>query len=146
MPDMQGITHWALGVNDLAESERFYTDVVGWEPKGRLNPKMSCFGVCGLDVLLCECPQPDRSDTQRNLVHHSFTFTPEGWVEAAKHLRSKGVTPDEIIYRERGYFPGREIYFHDPSGNRIEFRDPTWVPGMPKPSFEEMVGETTSAS
>ena len=138
MPKITGITHWALGVNDLAESERFYTDVVGLEPRGRLNPQLSCFRVCGLDILLCEQPAPPA--TEHGLVHHSFTLEPDEWERAAKHLLDKGVRPDPIVYRERGYFTGRELYFADPSGNRLEFRDPTWTPGMPTPTLEEVVG------
>ena len=37
-------------------------------------------------------------------------------------------------------FTGRELYFFDPSGNRLELRDPTWTEGMPEPSFEELAG------
>lgn len=48
---------------------------------------------------------------------------------------------ESLVYRERGYFTARELYFHDPSGNRLELRDATWVPGMPKPSFDEIVGK-----
>jgi hypothetical protein len=40
--------------------------------------------------------------------------------------------------RAKGCFTGRELYFHDPSGNRLEIRDPTWRKGMPEPSFEEI--------
>lgn len=138
MPKITGITHWALRVNDLEESERFYTEIVGLEPRGRLNPKLSCFCVCGLDILLCEQPEPRPAGEV--LVHHSFTLTPDEWERAAKHLWAKGVRPDPIVYRERGYYPGRELYFADPSGNRLEFRDPTWTPGMPTPTLEEIVG------
>ena len=37
------------------------------------------------------------------------------------------------------FFPGRELYFLDPSGNMLEIRDPTWKPGMARPTFEEIV-------
>lgn len=142
MPKITGITHWALRVNDLAESERFYTDIVGFEPRGRVNPKLSCFSVCGLDILLCE--QPEARATGATLVHHSFTLTPDEWEGATKHLWASGVRPDPVVYRERGYFPGRELYFEDPSGNRLEFRDPTWTAGMPTPTLEEIVGAPSS--
>jgi hypothetical protein len=41
--------------------------------------------------------------------------------------------------RAKGYFTGRELYFHDPSGNRLELRDPSWKQGMAEPPFEEIV-------
>ena len=137
MPNITGITHWALRVNNLEESERFYTDIVGLEPRGRLNDRMSCFSVCGLDILLCE--QPEGATTVEPMAHHSFTFTPDEWERAVKHVCDMDVQPDPIVYRERGYYPGRELYFSDPSGNRLEFRDPTWRPGMPTPSLEEIL-------
>jgi len=48
-----------------------------------------------------------------------------------------------IVYRERGFFPGREIYFLDPSGNILELRDARWRPGMPRPTFEELTSALT---
>jgi hypothetical protein len=45
----------------------------------------------------------------------------------------------ELEYRAQGYFTGRELYFYDPSGNRLEVRDPSWKKGMPEPSFDEIV-------
>src|SRR5512134_774905 len=99
MPNITGITHWALRVNNLEESERFYTDVVGFEPRGRLNDKLSCFSVCGLDILLCE--QPEGATVVEPLVHHSFTFTPDEWEQAVKHVCDMDVQPDPVVYRER---------------------------------------------
>jgi hypothetical protein len=72
-------------------------------------------------------------------VHHSFTVSPATFVEACKVFHQKGIPIVELHYRAKGYFTGRELYFHDPSGNRLELRDPTWKQGMPEPSFEEIV-------
>jgi hypothetical protein len=59
--------------------------------------------------------------------------------EKACHLfRTRGIRVVELIYRERGFFPGRELYFLDPSGNMLELRDPTWKPGMATPTYEEL--------
>ena len=44
----------------------------------------------------------------------------------------------DLSVRERGYFLGRELYFRDPSGNRLELRDPTWQTGMSTPTWEEI--------
>jgi extradiol dioxygenase family protein len=141
MPKISGVTHWAVPVNDLAESERFYAEVVGLEPRGRLggpNGDMSCFLAGDQSILLCQ--QPVTPPAGENLVHYSFTLTPEEWERGVRHLWQSGVRPTELLYRERGHFPGRELYFNDPSGNRLEFRDPAWQAGMPKPTLEEIVG------
>ena len=46
----------------------------------------------------------------------------------------------ELIYREHGFFTGRELYFLDPSGNLLEVRDPTWKAGMATPTLADLVG------
>ena len=65
-------------------------------------------------------------------------MTPETFEEACRVFRNRNVPIDDLVYRERGFFTGRELYFFDPSGNRLELRDPTWTAGMPEPSFEEL--------
>ena len=49
----------------------------------------------------------------------------------------RAADPDRATLSSEGVFPGRELYFFDPSGNRLELRDPTWHAGMPEPTFEE---------
>jgi hypothetical protein len=44
-----------------------------------------------------------------------------------------------MVYHEQGFFPGRELYCLDPSGNMLELRDPAWKPGMPQPTYEEIM-------
>jgi extradiol dioxygenase family protein len=59
--------------------------------------------------------------------------------QGCKLFQRMGVRIAEpIVYRERGHFTGRELYFLDPSGNMLELRDPTWKPGMPAPAYEEI--------
>jgi catechol 2,3-dioxygenase-like lactoylglutathione lyase family enzyme len=138
-----GITHWAIGVDNLEEAEAWYRDVLGLDYVGRLSGgNMCCFEVGGQKFLLCERTVPaNRTPEQDYPLHWAFELEPEEWEKAAKTLRQRGMTPAEpIYYREKGYFPGRELFLRDPSGNRIELSDLTWRPGMPKPTFEEIVG------
>ena len=52
---IEGVTHWSIPVNDLEESERFYGDLLGLTPMGRLgNSVMSCFNVGDHNILLCQ--------------------------------------------------------------------------------------------
>jgi len=137
---IEGVTHWSIPVNDLAESEAFYGELLGLTHKGRLgNSGMSCFNVGDNNILLCQREQPKPSSVDEPRVHHSFTVTPETLVKACKVFHEKKVPVEELIYRAKGHFTGRELYFLDPSGNRLELRDPTWKAGMPQPSFEEIV-------
>lgn len=137
---IDGVTHWSIPVNDLEESENFYRDVLGLEYKGRLgNSTMACFYVDGHNILLCERKEKvHRTPEQEGRTHHAFTVSPSEWDKAAKLFKDKGVEVDEIVYREKGFFTGREMYVLDPSANLIEIRDPSWQPGMPTPTFEEL--------
>lgn len=137
---IEGVTHWSIPVNNLEESEKFYGDLLGLEPRGRLgNQVMSCFNVGDHNILLCELEHPTQQASQRDpRVHHSFTVSPETFVQACKEFHERQIPIDGLVYRGRGVFTGRELYFFDPSGNRLELRDPTWQQGMPEPSFEEI--------
>jgi catechol 2,3-dioxygenase-like lactoylglutathione lyase family enzyme len=137
---IEGVTHWSIPVNDLAESEKFYGDLLGLKPLGRLgNSGMSCFNVGDHNILLCERgPNIDKAFKEDPNVHHSFTVSPETLVQACKLFYERKIPIDRLYYRAKGFFTGRELYFFDPSGNRLELRDPTWKAGMPEPSFEEI--------
>ena len=140
MLKIEGVTHWSIPVNDLGEAEKFYGDLLGLKSMGRLaNDVMACFNVGDHNILLCERREiPEKAEDDR--VHHSFTVSPETLNEACKVFKKENVSVAELYYRKGGYFPGRELYFMDPSGNRLELRDPTWKNGMPEPSFEEVAG------
>ncbi|MDP2602251.1 MAG: VOC family protein [Deltaproteobacteria bacterium] len=137
---IEGVTHWSIPVNNLDESEKFYGDLLGLKHLGRLgNSGMSCFNVGDHNILLCErSATVDKSHVEERNVHHSFTVSPETLVQACKIFRERNVRIEELYYRKGGYFPGRELYFFDPSGNRLELRDPTWKAGMPEPSYEDL--------
>jgi catechol 2,3-dioxygenase-like lactoylglutathione lyase family enzyme len=138
---IEGVTHWSIPVNNLEESEKFYGDLLGLRPLGRLgNSVMSCFNVGDHNILLCEREQTrEKPPVEDQRVHHSFTVSPETFVQACKIFHEKKIPIVELTYRAKGYFTGRELYFLDPSGNRLELRDPTWRAGMPEPPLEEIV-------
>jgi len=137
---IEGVTHWSIAVNNLKESEDFYGGMLGLKPIGRLsNNVMSCFNVGDHNILLCEREKPQDKSIVEDRVHHSFTVSPEGFAQACKTLHERNIPIVELEYRAKGHFTGRELYFYDPSGNRLEIRDPTWKKGMPEPSYEEIV-------
>ena len=144
MVTITGVTHWSIGVRDLEESERFYRGLLGLEYRGRLgSSRMACFSVGSHNILLCESPgaRPSAPD-EPTRVHHAFETAPDEWTTAVQRLHAQGVSfAGPIVYRERGFFPGREIYFLNPTGNVLELRDATWKPGMPTPSLEEMTAQ-----
>ena len=137
---IEGVTHWSIPVNDMEESERFYGELLGLDFKARLgNSIMTCFNVGDHNILLCEVAEPMEVLPDNDVrAHHSFTVSPETFDRACKVFKEEDVTVLGITYRARGVFCGREMYFLDPSGNRLELRDPMWVEGMPEPSYEEL--------
>ena len=137
---IEGVTHWSIGVNNLEESEQFYGDLLGLTAMGRLgNSGMSCFNVGDHNILLCERKDPESKKIKEEPnVHHSFTVTAETFQKACQIFDEKKIPIDQLVSRAQGFFTGRELYFFDPSGNRLELRDPTWVEGMPEPPFEEI--------
>ena len=140
---VDNVVHWSIPVNDLEESERFYRDVLGLTYRGRLgNSCMTCFTAGSHSILLCERKdRVVRTPEQDNRLHHSFEVSPEVFDKACHVFHERGIrVPEPIVYRERGFFLGREMYFLDPSGNLLELCDPTWKPGMPTPTYEEIVG------
>ena len=146
MIKIQGVTHWSIRVNDLEESERFYRDVLNLEYKGRLSGGgMACFSVDGNNILLAQRRTPVFNRALEDApLHHSFLVEPACFEDSCRLLHEIGVHIDSLVYRERGFFTGRELYFNDPSGNRLELRDATWQPGMPTPGLAEIIGEAAS--
>jgi len=141
MLKLDNVTHWSIPVNDLKEAEAFYQDVLGLEYKGRLgNSRMACFTIAGHSILLCERNEPVlRTPDQDNRLHHAFEVSPEVFEKACRLFSERGIRiAQPIVYREHGFFLGRELYFLDPSGNMLELRDPTWTSGMPTPTYEEI--------
>jgi catechol 2,3-dioxygenase-like lactoylglutathione lyase family enzyme len=137
---IEGVTHWSIPVNNLKDSEDFYGGLLGLKPLGRLNNNvMSCFNVGDHNILLCEREKPQDKSIVEDRVHHSFTVSPEGFVQACKTFHEKKIPIVELEYRAKGHFTGRELYFYDPSGNRLEIRDPSWKKGMPETPYEEIV-------
>ena len=83
---VEGVTHWSIPVNDLAEAEGFYGELLGLAPVGRLgNNVMSCFNVGDHNILLCERSNPvDGLSREDGGAHHSFTVSPETFDLACK--------------------------------------------------------------
>lgn len=136
------LTHWSMPVKDLEESEAFYGELLGLESRGRLGgPRASVFRVGDADFILWETGLESDPRLRDAGVHYAFTVSPEVWEQAVLTVHELGLTrKGPIVYRAKGTFLGRELYVHDPSGNVVELTDPTWVDGMPTPTFEEIVG------
>lgn len=136
------VLHWAVPVNDLEESKRFYTQVLGMHYRDNLGSDIVCmaFGEHPpTNVLLCRRPSSDAiSREEVGSSHYAFVVSPEDFDRAVVGLRNwtndrlvKPDTPDrpghwqegDVEYRRVKFFQGRSLYMLDPSGNTIEICD-----------------------
>jgi extradiol dioxygenase family protein len=149
MIKISAVTHWGVPVNDLDEAERFYTEIMGFRAIGRLpNGHMSCFEVCGQEIVLFLRKEPlVRTPEQDGLLHPlAFELAADEWEKAAHLIHERDIPLAlPIQYRTGSYYAGRELYILDPSGNMIELRDATWTAAQPRLSFEELVGAASPA-
>ena len=140
--NVEGVTHWSIPVNDLEEAEEYYGELLGLAPVGTIREQHHVL----LQRWRPQHPAVRASQSGGRAVEggrggasflHRFSrdlrACVQGLPREKRHHRSFDVSSP-------GVFTGRELYFFDPSGNRLELRDPTWTEGMPEPSFAELAG------
>lgn len=127
-----GLVHFSIPANDVDESLRFYTEILGMEFRGNVGANGRCV-VCGdVNLILVgrESPRPVEEPLTVNgaLCHQAFYVSSDEFDRAVDGLKEDGVRFDtgrDVEYRRTGTFTGRSFYFYDPSGNRLEINDPT---------------------
>lgn len=128
-----GILETALYVTDLEAAEAFYGGVLGLERIVRVKDR-HVFFRCGAGVLLLfngeETSRPVPPDARLPVPPHGTRGeghvcfrADEGEIDRwRKHLEAHGVAIEADFEWPAG---GRSIYFRDPSGNSLEFAEPT---------------------
>jgi catechol 2,3-dioxygenase-like lactoylglutathione lyase family enzyme len=123
----------ALYVSDLYEAERFYGDVLGLERIARVEGR-HVFFRCGQSVVLLfnaeATREPPAPDARLPVPPHGtvgeghlcFAATEVEMDRWKAHLTSRGIAIEAEFEWPRG---GRSIYFRDPSGNSLEFANPS---------------------
>ena len=71
-------------------------------------------------------------------VNHSFTVSRETLLKACELSLEHQVPIDQPVHRKQGFFTGRELYFFDPNGSKLERPGPNWSDVMPEPTVEEL--------
>ncbi len=135
----KAILESALYVDDLDAAEAFYRDVIGLERISRVGDR-HVFFRCGDGVLLLfnadETVKPPAPDARLPVPPHGakgdghlcFAAGEQEIDDWKEHLAKHGVAIEaEFEWPPFGDAPagGRSIYFRDPSGNSIEFANPT---------------------
>jgi len=135
--NVDGLVHFSLPVNDVEESLKFYTEVLGMTFRGPVGGNGRCVVTGDVNIILVgrEHPRPFDEPLEQNgsLCHQAFHVSSAEFDSAQEALAEHGIKVDEVEWRRKGTFTGRSLYFYDPSGNRLEINDPNppyWPEGV----------------
>jgi catechol-2,3-dioxygenase len=135
MADVNSISHSVICVDDLAESARFYCDVLGGEKrsavcfetedtlKGRSVHETYIVQDFVFFVALSEQPMPKPpADQHRGMqgFRNAFFVSREKFDETIESLKENGIGFEGPIDHPEGGPFGQSIYFKDPAGNFLE--------------------------
>jgi catechol 2,3-dioxygenase-like lactoylglutathione lyase family enzyme len=123
MPKTEGVLHFTIPVKNLDRSEKFYTEMLGFEKVGRTDRIV--FMRAGDDFFnLTYSENPITLNAEgRHEIHSAFRVTPQIFEETLRLLPAKGIEIFKQEDRQQGVFVGRSAYIRDPDGNVIEFID-----------------------
>lgn len=130
---LQGIAHFSIPVSDIANSTRFYTEIVGCRhlftvPRGNMA-FLDAGRVCV--ILVAREPPVNPREEDHGGVHHAFVIAHEDYPAALDHLRAHGIAITFEEDRRGGVLDGPRAYFRDPDGTVLEFIDLTRYAGRP---------------
>lgn len=120
---IRGLYEVAIRVNDLAQSEVFYREILGLEVGVRDEERGWLFlragGQAGMVVLM-----EDKGSWPTQ--HFAFRVEEVDLEAAAKTLVERGVRVEGPVYHD--WMPARSVYFSDPNGHDLELCAPVHKP------------------
>lgn len=120
MLNTQGVLHFSLPVTDLDRSRRFYEGILGLKVVEQ-SPRMVFLQTGDDYIILAKGDAPLKFDSsQTTPVHHAFKVKPEDFEPSLDYLRKSGVEVFHVEDRNEGVFWGKQAYFLDPDGNKLE--------------------------
>jgi catechol 2,3-dioxygenase-like lactoylglutathione lyase family enzyme len=131
MVAIKSVAHFSIPVSDVANSTRFYTEIVGCRHLATVaHGTMAFLDAAGTCLILVKRDPPInvRPDDHGG-VHHSFAVAHEDYQAALDHLRAHGVRVTFEEDRQGGVVNGPRAYFQDPDGTVLEFIDLTSYAG-----------------
>jgi lactoylglutathione lyase len=135
---VRGADHVGLTVTDLAASETFFTETLGFSLLGRDAEYPAAFLTNGdIIVTLWRAIDPATAipfDRKRNVGLHHLAFTVDSFAKLdALHARLAQAPGVKIEFAPEPLSggPTKHMMIREPSGNRLEFihRAPTPAPG-----------------
>ncbi len=119
----EGFVHFTIPVKDLDRSEKFYTEILGFD-KLRRNNHMVFLNAHGTSFVLTHSENPiDPNKDDKHDIHTAFRVSSDEYDRAKNFLAEKGVRIFKEEDRGSGTFQGRSAYFHDPDRNVLEIID-----------------------
>ncbi len=120
MINTQGVLHFSLPSSDLERSAKFYNELLGMKIIEQ-TPRMVFLQSGENYFIMAKGNAPVKYDSpQSTPVHHAFKVKPEDFEPAIEFLRKNGVDVFHIEDRNEGVFWGKQAYFLDPDGNKLE--------------------------
>lgn len=115
----KGITHITIRVNDITKSEKFYTDVLGFQIERKMGQTMTVYRIGEDSLVLAEAETSyDTVSKDYRVDHFGFNVDSDAIVdEMAKWCKEHEVT---IINGPGNRKNGRYLFITDPDGNMIE--------------------------
>lgn len=110
----RGLTHVALKVRDLKQTEAFYTQVLGLKVAFRHPPSMIFLSTPGSSDLLNFVQSSQKLTGNQGLEHIGFKVTASGLKQMEKKLKEHGVKID-------GRRGKSAFYITDPNGYQLEY-------------------------
>jgi len=100
----EGVLHFTIPVKNLDRSEKFYTEMLGFEKVGRTERIVFLrAGDDFFNLTYSENPiNPNAGD--RHEIHSAFRLTPQAYDEALKLLPAKGIAIFKQEERRAGVF------------------------------------------
>jgi catechol 2,3-dioxygenase-like lactoylglutathione lyase family enzyme len=131
MVAIKAVAHFSIPVSDVAQSTRFYTEVVGCRHLSTVpGGHMAFLDAAGTCLILVKRDPPINPVLDdHGGVHHSFAVEHHDYRAALDHLRAHDVQITFEEDRQGGVLNGPRAYFHDPDGTVLEFIDLTSYAG-----------------
>lgn len=129
----QRLTLLTLGVINLVESERFYSDVLGWKKTELSNENIVFYGLNGFQLALYQTEKPaeDAGVGYSNPDYRGFTLAYNTKTEREvdllfEELAERGA--DIVKMPEKAFWGGYSGYFADPDKNLWEVAYNPYLP------------------